>query len=144
MSGPRSWTVTHYVTGLATNVVIDPIRNGTLRLSGHSPVVAGVAVFVGIVYAALLAAIAAARPLRAASDFVADTSRGGVSVIPSFLVPMLLFLLGLSFALVLAGSQRSHPILRGTMLVAVMAIVGSIVMVVPSRETAGTIWWLSV
>lgn len=144
MNGPRTWTVTQYVTGLATNVVIEPIRTGTLRLRGHSPAVAGIAVFVGLVYAALLTAIAAARPLRATSDFVADTSRGGVSVIPAFLVPMLLFLLGLSFALVLCGSQRSHPVLRGTMLVAVMAIVGSIVMVVPNREVAGAVWWVAV
>ncbi len=144
MSAPREWTITQYVRGLATNVVVDPIRNGTMRLRGHSPTVVGIAIFVGLIYAVLLVAIAAARPLRAASDFVADTSRGDVSVIPAFLVPMLLFLLGLSFALVLAGSQRSHPALRVTMLVAVLAIVGSIVMVVPNREVAGLVWWVAV
>ncbi len=144
MSPARDWTTTQFVSGLATNVVLDPIRNGTLLLRSHSATVSGIAVFVGAVYAVLLIAIAAARPLRSASDFVADTSRGDVSVIPSFLVPMLLFLLGLSFALVLAGSQRSHPVLRATMLVAVLAIVGSIVMVVPNREIAGTVWWIAV
>ncbi len=144
MSSPRKWTATQYVGGLVTNVVRDPIRNGTLRLRGHSPTVIGIAVFVAVVYGALLIAIASARPLRAASEFVADTSRGDVSVIPSFLVPMLLFLLGLSFALVLAGSQRSHPVLRVTMLVAVLAIVGSIVMVVPNREISGFVWWIAV
>lgn len=144
MSAPRDWTATQYVSGLVTNVVRDPIRDGTLRLRGHSSTVIGIAVFVALVYGVLLIAIAAARPLRAASEFVADTSRGDVSVIPSFLVPMLLFLLGLSFALVLAGSQRSHPVLRVAMLVSVLAIVGSIVMVVPNREIAGLVWWIAV
>lgn len=144
MITPRDWTVTEYLSGLVTNVVLDPIRKGTLRLRGHSPTVVGIAVFVALVYAVLLVGIAAARPLRSASGFVADTSRGDVSVIPSFLVPMLLFLLGLSFALVLAGSQRSHPILRVTMLAAVLAIVGSIVMVVPNREISGFVWWIAV
>lgn len=144
MRPPRDWTITGFVTGLISNVIVDPVRHGTLRLRGHSPGVIGIAVFVVLMFAGLLVAIGASRPLRSASDFVADTSGGKVSVLPTFLVPMLLFLLGLSFALVLAGSQRSHPALRVAALVAVLAIVGSIVMVVPNREVSGAVWWIAV
>ncbi|MDP1879220.1 MAG: hypothetical protein Q8M17_16860 [Actinomycetota bacterium] len=136
--------VRDFVTGLASSVVIDPVRRGTLHLRGHSPLVVGIGVFVAAVYALLLAAIAAARPLRAGSEFVADTSRGNVSVIPAFLVPLMLFVLGLAFALVLAGSLQAHRAVRATILAVVLAVLGSFVMAVPSREVAGAAWWLAV
>ena len=144
MRTPDQWTLTRLVTGLTANVLVEPVRSGTFRLKGHSHAVAGIAVFVGLAFGALLAAIAAARPLRSASEFVADTSSGATSVVPAFLVPLMLFLLGLAFALVLAGSQRSHPLVRAVTLMAVVVIVGTVVLVVPNRDAAGAMWWVAV
>lgn len=132
------------VGGVVRAVLVEPVRDGTLNLRAHSAGVAGIAIAVVIIYAGVLVAVVAARPLREASDFAADTSRGDITVIPELLAPGLLVLIGLALALVLAGSQRGHPVLRVVVLLGVAAIIGTVILVVPSTDGRSATWWAAV
>lgn len=133
--------VVRLVGGLVRAVFVEPVRGGTLSLRHHSAGVAGITIAVVLIYAGVLVAVIAARPLREASDFAADTSRGDVTVIPELLAPGLLALIGLALALVLAGSQRGHPVLRAVVLLGVAAIIGTVILVVPATDGRSLTWW---
>jgi hypothetical protein len=139
--GWRSALPVRLVAGAVRTVLVDPVRGGTLALRRHGSGVAGIVAAVAVVYGLVLVAIIAAGPLRERSDLIADTSRGEVTVLPAFLPPALLLLVGLSFALVLAGSQRGHPVVRALLLVALGSVVAAIVVASPGRETSPVLWW---
>ena len=100
-----------------------PVRRGTLYLRDHPASIAGITWGVAVVYAVVLLGIVFARPLRASTPFeVVVGTEGGNAIVPDFLVPAILVLLAISFALVLAGSQRCRLWLRALMFVVVVGL----------------------
>lgn len=94
-----------YLRDLFHVVIYRPIRYGTLALGEHS--IPGIAWAVTVLYAITVASILLANPLRAASPLDSVINDTGNIVVPAFLIPAVLCLIALSFALLLAGSQRS-------------------------------------
>jgi hypothetical protein len=137
----RSSVATRLVVGTVRTVLVEPVAGGTLALRRHGSGVAGVVGVVAALYGLVLLAIIAAGPLRARADLVADTSQGDVTVLPDFLAPALLLLVGIAFALVLAGSQRTHPVVRVLLLLVIVSVVTAIVVASPGRETTPVLWW---
>lgn len=106
-------------------VLVQPVRRGTLDVAGHSRGVAGIACAVAILYAMTVGSILVANPLRAASELESSVDEAGNLIVPTFLIPAVLCLLGVSFALLLSGSQRAPWWRRILYLIAVEGILGS-------------------
>ena len=119
-----------FVVRLLRDVIYVPVRTGTLDLRAHPGAIAGITWAVTAIFVAVLLAILLARPLRAVSPLDVFVSEdGGSTVVPSFLVPAVLVLLAVSFALALAGSQRCRLWLRLLMLVVVVGVLTGFVAV---------------
>lgn len=119
------WAFIATIVGFA---VVSPVRNGTLRLRDHPPAIAGITWVIAGVIAVLVGGIVAANPLRESAHLIAVVDESGSSIVPDFLVPAFLFLLAVSIALVLAGSQRLRWwILRPLLLITCTAILGSLI-----------------
>lgn len=121
-------TLRAFVTTIVGFAVVSPVRNGTLRLRDHPPAIAGITWVVAGVIGVLVGGIVAANPLRESAHLIAVVGESGSSIVPEFLVPAFLFLLAVSIALVLAGSQRLHWwVLRPLLLITCTAILGSLI-----------------
>ncbi len=135
-----------FVGAMVMNVLVTPVRSGTLALRTHPASIVGITWVVTAIVGILIVTIMAANPLREMSDFIAVVDSAGNSVVPAFLVPAMLLLLALSSALVLAGSQRLRLSLRIAILVAVTAILANLIassMTVNSEGSGAWIPWVA-
>ena len=131
-----------FLADLFRIVLYRPVRYGTLDLSAHSRGVAGIAVAVSIIYAITVASILAANPLRASFELQTALKPSGNIVVPAFLVPGALCLLGVSFALLLSGTQRSPWWQRILYFIAVNGILGCVTAICVTTGVRGALTWV--
>lgn len=120
-------TLWDLIWSLVRNVLVIPVSTGTLNLRSQPPMIAGITWVVAAIIGVLIAGIIAANPLRELTDFIAVVDETGNSVVPAFMIPLMLFLLAIAIALVLAGSQRLRLWLRVMLLIACSAILAFLV-----------------
>lgn len=97
------------LTSLRT-AFLDPVRFGTLNLKGRSTQTAGITIGIAVLFALIIVAIILANPLRATAVLIAAPGETEVLVIPEYLIPVVLALLGVSAALALTGAVRCSPL----------------------------------
>ena len=129
------WTLIH-------DVIVVPVRTGTLALGAHPPAIAAITWVVTGLIALLIAGIVAANPLRQLTDFIAVVDETGNSIVPAFLVPFMLFL-AFALTLVLAGSQRCRLWLRILLLVTCSAILANLISSAMTVSATGPTVWVS-
>lgn len=127
-------TVWSFFATILRDVIVDPVRDGTLKLRDHPPAIAGIVWVVAAAAGITIAGIVFANPLRTHSEVIAVVDESGSSIVPAFLVPAILFVLALAIALVLAGSQRMRLWLRVVLFLACTGVLGDLI---ASSTTAG-------
>ncbi len=135
--------IARYLADLWRVVFLNPVRYGTLALGPHSAGIAGVAWAVTVIYAATVGSILLANPLRAVAPLQAQVDATSNLVVPTFLVPAVLCLIGVAFGLLLAGSQRAPWWWRGLYLVVVGAVLTSIAAVGAGLGSGGLLSWIT-
>lgn len=136
--------VWHFISDLLRIVIFQPVRYGTLALGSHSAGVAGITWAVTLLYGLTVASILMANPLRSVSPIQAQIDATSNLVVPAFLIPAVLCLLGISFGLLLAGSQRAPWWRRVLYLVVVGAILGSVAAIGAALGQGGALSWATV
>lgn len=132
-----------YLADLWRVVFVNPVRYGTLALGPHSAGIAGVAWAVTVIYAVTVGSILLANPLRSVSSLQSQIDVTSNLVIPTFLVPAVLCLIGIAFGLLLAGSQRAPWWWRVLYLVVVGAVLVSIAVIAAGLGSGGILSWVS-
>lgn len=134
--------VRSFIALMVRDVIVVPVRDGTLQLRNHPPVIAGVTWVVTGVIGILIAGIVFANPLRRSSEMTGMVDESGASIVPKFLVPAILFVLALAIALVLAGSQRMRLWLRILLFLVCTGILGDLISssTVVGASSAWIIW----
>lgn len=135
-----SWrTAADIIGDLVRTVIYRPIRYGTLALGPHSAGIVGIAWAVTIIYAATVVSILLANPLRARTALQSQIDLTSNLVVPVFLLPAVLCLIGISFGLLLAGSQRAPWWRRILYLVVVAAVLGAITIIASVLGAGGAL-----
>lgn len=125
-------------------VIFQPVRYGTLALGPHSAGIAGITWAVTVIYAITVGSILLANPLRSISPLRAQIDATSNLVVPVFLVPAVLCVLGVSFGLLLAGSQRAPWWRRILYLLVVGAILCSVAAISAGLGSGGLLAWATV
>ena len=121
-----------------------PVRYGTLYVRWHSRAVGGITWAVAVLYALIVVSIVYANPLRSSAEFETLVDATSSKAVPTFLIPAALCLLGVSFGVLLAGSQRS-PWWRRILFLAVIAgILTAVTGIAFSNGTGGILAWTCV
>lgn len=129
---------------MVRDVIVAPVRDGTFNLRDHSPVAAGVAWVISGLVGILTGGIVFANTLRRHVQLTAVVDASGANIVPTFLVPAILFVLAVAIALVLAGSQRMRLWLRLLLFLACTGILGDLI--ASSAVTGGSpasIMWVA-
>ena len=124
-------------------VLFRPVRHGTLDLGPHARGVAGIAWAVAVLYGLVVVSIVLANPLRSVSDLESSISDTAFLVVPTFLLPAVLCLLGISFGLLLAGSQQAPWWRRILYLVVVGGALASVVGICIGLGSSRELAWAS-
>lgn len=114
------------LTSLRTTFV-DPVRFGTLNLHRRSTQTAGITIGIAVLFSLVIVAILAANPLRASAELIAAPGETEVIVVPAYLIPAILALLGVSAALALTGAVRCSPLIALPLVVVSILVLTAIV-----------------